>query len=63
MAQAQSVTAHAKYVSIVGVFANVLFHYITMGVLGMGIYGAGVALSMTGMFMLVALALAVWQCK
>lgn len=42
-------------VGLLGVLANVAFHHLTMVVLGMGVYGAGLALSLTGMFMLTGL--------
>lgn len=47
-------------VAISGVLANMVFHHITMVVFGMGVYGAGLALSFTGIFMLVALVASVW---
>ncbi|CAN0006816.1 unnamed protein product, partial [Laminaria digitata] len=42
-------------VGLLGVMANVAFHHLTMSVFGMGVYGAGLALSLTGMFMLTGL--------
>lgn len=47
-------------VALLGVLANIVFHHITMVVLGMGVYGAGLALSLTGVFMLAALIASIW---
>lgn len=47
-------------VVVLGALANVLFHHITMVVLGMGVYGAGLALSLTGIFMLLVLVISTW---
>lgn len=48
------------YVAALGLLANVGFHHLTMAVLGMGVYGAGLALSLTGMFLLAALIAVTW---
>lgn len=47
-------------VSLLGMVANVVFHHVTMVWLGMGVDGAGLALSMTGMFLLVVLVSFSW---
>ena len=47
-------------VTLLGVLANVAFHHLTMVVLGMGVYGAGLALSLTGMFLLVTMVAYTW---
>ncbi|CAM9113335.1 unnamed protein product [Ectocarpus sp. 12 AP-2014] len=59
--QAQSVVIPVAVVTILGVFANVVFHHVTMVVLGMGVDGAGLALSLTGMFLLVTLISFTWM--
>ncbi|CAM9377744.1 unnamed protein product [Ectocarpus fasciculatus] len=59
--QAQSVVIPVTVVGLLGVLANVVFHHITMVVLGMGVDGAGLALSLTGMFLLITLISFTWM--
>lgn len=54
-AQAQLIVDPPMVVGLLGVLANVAFHHLTMVAFGMGVYGAGLALSLTGMFMLTGL--------
>lgn len=58
--QAQNLVMPVMKVTLLGVLANVFFHHVTMVVLGMGVYGAGLALSFTGMFLLAALIAYTW---
>lgn len=51
------------HVSLLGMLANVVFHHVTMAWLGMGVFGAGLALSMTGWFLLVALIVYTWSSR
>ena len=53
--QAQNVVIPIMKVALLGMVANVFFHHLTMVVLGMGVFGAGLALSLTGMFLLLTL--------
>lgn len=53
--QAQNVVVPEMIVAVAGVFANIVFHHVTMVVYKMGVYGAGLALSLTGVFMLLML--------
>lgn len=50
-------------VGLIGVFANVGFHQLTMDTLGLGAYGAGLALSMTSILMLGIFIAAIWLFK
>ncbi|CAM9739756.1 unnamed protein product [Ascophyllum nodosum] len=50
--QAQNIAVPEMIVGILGVVANIGFHQLTMGTLGWGAYGAGLALSTTWFFML-----------
>lgn len=58
--QAQNLVMPVMKVTLLGVLANVAFHHLTMVVLGMGVYGAGLALSLTGMFLLVTMVAYTW---
>ncbi|CAM9770731.1 unnamed protein product [Pylaiella littoralis] len=58
--QAQSVVAPIMVVTLFGVLANVIFHHLTMVIFGMGVYGAGLALALTGMFLLTILIAYTW---
>ncbi|CAM9871755.1 unnamed protein product [Scytosiphon promiscuus] len=58
--QAQEEAAAAMVVGILGAVVNVAFHHTTMVVFRMGVYGVGLALSLTGLFMLLALVFSTW---
>lgn len=61
--QAQEITTPSTVVSMLGILANILFHHFTCNVRGMGVYGAGLALSMTVIFMLFTLLVYIWVGK
>eukprot|EP00903_Cladosiphon_okamuranus_P005780 g5728.t1 len=61
--QAQNHVMPVMIVALLGFLANVVFHHLTMVVLGMGVYGAGLALSLTGMFLLTTLIAYTWIFK
>lgn len=59
-AQAQLIVDPPMVVGLLGVLANVAFHHLTMVVFGMGAYGAGLALSLTELFMLAGMVAYIW---
>lgn len=61
--QAQNIAVPEMIVGLIGVIASVGFHQLTMGTLGLGACGAGLALSMTGILMLGVFIAAIWLFK